>query len=126
MRISALRFATIAVSASLLWCACDKRDAAAPSPLPEDQIPSVVSQAFNGSAKETQVQVAQYVNHFENRDFPAAFEDMQQIVHNKNLTPDQRIVLARALMTTSQKVREAASAGDQRADEALRSYTSTK
>jgi hypothetical protein len=126
MRTVAIRFATIAASAIFLWCACAKRNADAPVPLPEDQIPTAVSQAFNSSDKETQVQVAQYVSEFESHDYPAAFEDIQQIFHNKSLTRDQRTLLARALMTTSQKVQEAASGGDQRADEALRSYTSTK
>jgi hypothetical protein len=126
MRTVATRFATIAALAICLWGACAKRNSDAPIPLPEDQIPTVVSQAFNNSDKETQVQIARYVSDFENRDFPAAFGDIQQVFHNKSITQDQRALLARALMTTSQKVQEAAGAGDQRADEALRSYNSTK
>jgi hypothetical protein len=119
-------FKFIAALAGLLCCGCSKNTASAPVPLPEDQIPSVIAQTFNNSDKETQDQANQYINDVKSHDFPAAFEEIRRISHKASLTPDQRAILARASMTTSQKVQDAAANGDEHANQVLNSYSSTK
>jgi hypothetical protein len=126
MRTHLLYLSVVSALAGLLSCGCGKNTSSAPAPLSEEQIPLVIAQTFNNSDKETQDQANQYINDVKNHDYPAAFEEVQQLAHRAGLTLDQRATVARALMTTSQKVQEIAANGDDRANQALNSYSSTK
>jgi hypothetical protein len=126
MKIHSKFITFIAASAQLLCWGCGKNTSSAPVPLSVEEIPSVVAQSFANSDKETQDQANQFINDVKNHDFSAAFEQIQPLARKTNLTPDQRGVLARALVTTSQKVQDAAAGGDDRANQVLNSYSATK
>jgi hypothetical protein len=126
MKTPFLRFALAVSLAGLLCGGCGKNPSAAPVPLPEEQIPSEVSQAFQNSNKETQDGVNQYISDMKGKDYAAAFQDIQQLLQQHGLTEDQRGILARASMTTSQKLRDAASNGDDHASQVMSTFNATK
>jgi hypothetical protein len=92
----------------------------------EEEIPSVITQTFINSDKETQNLANQYIIDVKNHDVPAAFEEIQELFRKASLTADQRAIVARALMTTSQKIQDAAATGDVRANDVLNAHIATK
>jgi hypothetical protein len=124
MRIRLLQFAFVASLTGFLCVGCGKDPASAPVALPEEEIPATVSKAFQNADKETLDTVHQFIADVKAHDLPGAFEELQQLNLNRDLTPDQKAVLARASRTTSQKLREAADNGDANAAEVLKTFRS--
>jgi hypothetical protein len=124
MRIRLFQFAFVASLAGFLCVGCGKDPSSAPVALPEEEIPATVTKAFQNADKETLDTVQQYITDVKVHDLPGAFEELQQLIVTRGLTPDQKAVLASASRTTSQKLREAANNGDANAAEVLRTFTS--
>jgi len=110
----------------LLLSSCGKDTTSAPLPLPEDQISPAIAKAFAGADRQTQDEANQYVSDVIKRDYAAAFADVTELSRKPGLTKDQRGILARALMTTSQDVQQAAASGDNHATQVINSYSATK
>ncbi|HEY3853527.1 MAG TPA: hypothetical protein VGO67_03940 [Verrucomicrobiae bacterium] len=123
MKLEILKFTFVASLAGLLFCNCGRNSSSAPPPLSEEEIPAAFSTEFKNSDKETQDAANRYVTDVKNHDLPAAFDDIQQLLHTPSLTEEQRVVVARSLRTTSQKLHDAADNGDEKAKQAIASFS---
>jgi hypothetical protein len=105
---------------------CSKRDAKLQPSLNETNIPSAVNQSFANAPGDTKAAMDGYVSALENHDTVTAFAKICQMSEQRNLTPEQRQVVAKSLVTTLLKMRAEAQNGDQAAQLALHQYLSTR
>ena len=114
------------LSLALLATACNKTTASAPAPLRQEEIPAAVQVAFGGADDEVKSASQSYVEAVKEQDAAGAFEKMKQLSARQDLSPAQRQVAARAMITSAQQLRAAAQSGDARAEAVLRNYMATR
>ena len=61
-----------------------------------------------------------------NNDLPGAFTQLQDMAGRPDLTPEQRALTGRAMMTVAQQMQAAAAAGDKKTAEFLRMYRASR
>jgi len=107
-----------------LGSGCGKK--ADPEVLAVEQVPATVENAFKGADGELKNTATEVVNAIQGKDEPKAMMDLQALFARPDLTPEQREVASRSMISLNQKLRAAAAQGDQRAAEALQIYNSRK
>ena len=120
------RIAFPVLSASLLLLSGCSRQAAAPAPLPLEQVPAAVTTAFDNSTPEIKTAAADFVASVKGNEIPTAFEQLQDVTARPDLTPAQRATAARAMMSVAQQLQAAAANGDPKAAEALKRYQGSR
>ncbi len=111
---------------AILFTACTKSDNQSLQAMDPSKIPQTVSQAFNQSPDETKQVVAGYVVAFQQQDVPTAFTQLQKVSDRDDLTPQQRAVVAGAMLTTIKQLQVSAQNGNSAAQAALHQYTINK
>jgi hypothetical protein len=89
-------------------------------------LPATVNQAFEKAPDDTKQQATSYVTAFQGQDAPAAFTQLRQLSAQKNLSVEQRAVLAKAMRTTFQQLQASAQNGDAAAKAAMHQYLSSR
>lgn len=114
--------ATIAAAGLSLGCGRD----ANPPPLSSEEVPAAVEGAFKDANADLQNSAKEVVSAIQGKDEGKALIDLQTLFSRPDLTPDQREAAARSMNSLNEKLRTAASQGDQRAAEALQIYRARK
>jgi|GEM_PF-5661583 len=104
---------------------CKKQEAAAPAPLAAEQVASNIQQTFAGANADLQAQAAALQTAVQQKD-PNALTALEAIKQRPDLTGEQRMQLGQCLPSLLQSARDAASAGDPRAEQALKAYHLSK
>jgi len=112
--------------AVLLLAGCGRDDNPNLAPLPLDQLPAAVEESFQKAGAELRADADNAVGDVRKNDLSAAFQDFTELNSKGNLSPKQHTLLARALMTLSQQLTDAADRGDEQAAETLRHHLATK
>ena len=106
---------------------CGKNStSSAPPPLAADQVPATIENAFDQAQPEVKSVADSVASSVKNQDSATAFEQLQDLSARPSLTSEQRSAAARAMVTVVQQLQEAAANGDQKAQEALHKYMSTR
>jgi hypothetical protein len=90
------------------------------------KVPAVMNKAFQSAPDETKQQASTFVSAFQGQDVPKAFELLQKLSQQSNLSAEQRATVARAMQTTMQQLQVAAQSGNEAAKAALHHYLSTR
>lgn len=98
----------------------------APAPLPADQAPSVVENAFKEADPQVKTAATEVVEALQRKDNIKAFFELQDLSSRSDLTPEQREAASRSMLSVNEQLRAAASQGDQQAAEALQVYRARK
>ena len=109
--------------ALLLATGCAKHSPAALAP---DQIPGAINQAFSQATGETKDAAAQAAAACQQHDAVGAFTSIQALAQQRDLTPEERSIAARAEVTCLRQVQAAAEQGDASAQAVLHQYLSTR
>jgi ribosomal protein L22 len=105
---------------------CNRNTSSMPAPLPVEQIPAAMQQAFTKAQPEAQSAANDVVSSVQSQDLTKAFEQLRDLSVRPDLTPEQKAVAARAMVTTVQQLQAAADRGDQKASEFMHKYISTR
>ena len=97
-----------------------------PAQLPAEQIPATVESAFVKAAPEAKQAANTFLSTLHDNDLPGAFTQLQDMAGRTDLTPDQRALTGRAMMTVAQQMQAAAANGDKKAAEFLRMYRGSR
>ena len=116
----------LTILAVLLVAGCSKSNSGASVALPPDQIPKSVSKAFDQSSEGTKQLADKYISDCQNQDVATAFTSLQKLSHKGDLTPEQRKVVVRSMLTTMKQLNAAAKNGDKAAQDTLHQYLSTR
>lgn len=126
MPINPVKYMVCASLGAILLCGCHKDSSSAPTPMPVEEMQTAFARAFEHASKETQDQANRYVAAMQKHDVAEAFKEIQVMSLNPSLTDDQRMMLGRARMTTTQQVQSAAADGDTKSAEVMQTYISTR
>ncbi len=118
-----MRHALPALLLLTVLAGCSKNSSTALAP---DQIPVAVNQAFKQSAGETKALAGAVVSAVQGQDPATAFNSLQQLEQQKDLTPEQRAIAARAMAATMPQLQTAAQNGNSTAQAVLHHYLSTR
>jgi hypothetical protein len=121
-----VKYATCVALGALLLCGCHKGSSSAPTPMPVEEMPAAFTRAFEHSDKETQDQANRFLAAMQKNDVSEAFKEIQVMSLNPSLTEDQRYMLGRARMTTTQQLQSAVANGDTKSAEVMQTYISTR
>ena len=110
----------------LLLAGCERDDSPNLAPLPLDQIPAAVEQSFQKADAESRTDANNAIEDVQKNDLAAAFQDLTALNSKADLSLKQHTLLARALLTLSQQLTDAADRGDEQAAETLRHHLATK
>ncbi|MGO8696574.1 MAG: hypothetical protein ACLQVY_02490 [Limisphaerales bacterium] len=110
----------------LLLAGCERDDSPNLAPLPLDQLPAAVEQSFQKADPELRADASNAIGDVQKSDLSAAFQDFTELNSKGSLSLKQHTLLARALMTLSQQLTDAADRGDEQAAETLRHHLATK
>lgn len=105
---------------------CSKSGGGGSSALDPAKVPVAVSQAFATSPEETKQAASNCVSALQNQDTSAAFVQLEQMNQQRDLTPQQRAVVAKAMQTTFKQLQTAAAQGDAKAQAVMHQYLSTR
>jgi hypothetical protein len=116
-------FALVSVFACFLGCS------KVPDPPPEaftaEELPGAVEKAFSGKPELKEL-ADQFVASFKAKNYPKAFEQMQKLTGQLNLSKEQALALARATLTVNTLLQQAQTAGDQNAAKVIKNYQLNK
>ena len=118
--------AIILLSLSLLIAAGCSKSNSNPVTLAPEQIPTVMNEGFKQSSGETKELVNNCISASQNQDVTVAFADLQKLSRRNDLTPEQRAIAARAMVTTMTQLRAASEKGNPAAQKLLYQYMSTR
>jgi hypothetical protein len=104
---------------------CKKQESAAPATLPMEQVASTIQQTFASANPDLQAQASALQTAVQQKD-PGALTALEAIQQRSDLTGEQRQQISQCLPSLLQSTREAASAGDARAAQALKAYHVSK
>ena len=91
-----------------------------PPPLAVEQIPAAMQKAFNEARPEVKETVGRLTSALEGKDYPAAYREVQALCNLQDLTREQRVLAARALLTITGLLQTARVQGDPGAATALK------
>jgi hypothetical protein len=103
---------------------CRKQTVA--KPLPIEEVPSTIKEAFKQSSNPEVTNAVSEVFTIGQEDHGKTLEELQVLTEQPNLTPEQRRATDRAVYSVLDKLRQSASKGDKAAEEALKKYRATK
>jgi PBP1b-binding outer membrane lipoprotein LpoB len=110
-----MRYFLWLVLASALLAAGCKQTTAPPTPLAADQIPTEMQKAFAQAKPDPKRMVDEMLKALQAKDYAAAYQVGQAISATPDITKDQLLVTARALLTINGQLKEASAQGDQSA-----------
>jgi len=108
----------------LLICACSKPPNTAP--LSVEQVPTTVESAFKEASPEAKNSAHDVAAAIESKDNAKALVNLQALFARPDLTPEQREIASRSMISLNAQLRAAAAQGDKRAEEALEAYRASK
>jgi hypothetical protein len=96
------------------------KDPGPPPPLAVEQIPAEMQKAFNHAEPEARDTVGRLISALQNKDNPAAYQEVQALCSLPGETKQQRALAARALLTITGLLQAAQVQGDEGAAAALK------
>ncbi|MBI4663707.1 MAG: hypothetical protein HY735_33315 [Verrucomicrobia bacterium] len=111
--------------ALLVMAGCTK-EAAPPQPIAVEQAPTSLAETFKDAAPELKTLVTDAIGAFGAKDYPKALFALQTLSARSDLTPEQRDLATRSMLTVNQTLAEQASSGDQKAQQVLQFQRTTK
>ena len=99
---------------------CHRHDSGPPPPLPVEEMPLDLQQAFSNAGPEAKEAVNRMTAALQNTDYPAAYEEAEILCGLPDETSQQRQMAARALLTLTKLLQSAQAQGDQKAAAALK------
>jgi len=130
--LSSTNILTVKKAGLIICCAaalagCGKSSTStAPPPLAAEQVPETIETAFSQAQPEVKSVADNVASAEKNQDPATAFEQLQDLSARPSLTSEQRSAASRAMMTVAQQLQAAAANGDQKAQETLHKYMSTR
>lgn len=121
----AMLAALAALALALLASGCGEPETAVEQPIPAEQVPSRVEEAFRGASPAVVAEADAVVTSVREED-PSALEKLRQLSVRPDLTPEQRAVAGRSMYSLLARLQAAETNGNQKAAEALQQYRSTK
>ena len=121
----ALPFASTLCLAVLAALGCHHEEGP-PPPLAADQIPSAFSAGFKDAKADVKDLADKVVKALEAKDYPAAYQAVQDLAMAPGATKANQTLAARAHLTILGLLQTAQAAGDEKANEAIKLYNSTK
>jgi hypothetical protein len=113
------------VMGTVVLAGCSKSGVNA-APLEESKVASTVTQVFAKAPADTKEEAAACVTAFQGADTSLAFSQLQRMTTETNLTPQQRVVVTKAMQTTFKKLQTAAQNGDSTAEKTVHDYLSSR
>ena len=98
------------------------RNAGPPEPLPVEQLPAALQQAFSKAKPDIKEVADKVVALVEAKDYSKAFWAMQHLSTMAGLTKDQNSVTTRGLLTLNGLLQAAQTQGDQKAAQTLKNF----
>ena len=108
----------------LAFAGCGRKPAAS-TPLPIEQVPQEIENAFKNAPPDASQAASEAVSAVRS-DEPEALADLQDLSARPDLSEEQRIAAARAMAAYLQKLRESAEKGNKKSEAALEHYRATK
>ena len=124
MKPIALWCGTISVLAVAIFAGCKPAPSSQP-PLPVQEVPKVLTDAFKQAPPEASAVAQEIVTSVQAGD-AIAFAQAQELAARGDLTDEQRKAANRAMAALHQKLLEEAAKGNEKAEEALKVYRATK
>jgi hypothetical protein len=118
-------FGCAALVVLVILSACRREDAPLP-PLPADQIAAEFGKGFNNAKQNVKDAADRVLKALAAKDYPAAYQAVQELCSAGNATKEQQRLAARAMITIAGLLQTAQVQGDEKAAAALKSYQSTK
>jgi hypothetical protein len=109
----------------VILCGCKRAGSSAYAPLPPEQVPQTMSQAFEQSAASVSAAARPVILAAEARD-PAAILGLHELASRPDLTAEQRKAVQRSMQALLEQARAAAARGDARSDEVMKAYRASK
>ncbi len=106
-------------------CGCN-RNAGPPPPLAAGEIPVAMERGFSKAAPDVKEVVGQVVSAVQSKDYPKAATVAQALSERPDLTSDQRLLVARAMLALNGLLQSAQAQGDADAAAALKFHQMTK
>ena len=97
-----------------------------PEALTAEQVPATVESAFKDASPEAKSSAAEVIAAIQGNDEPKAILDLQALFARPDLTPEQRDVASRSMISLNERLRAAAAQGDKNAAQALETYRARK
>jgi hypothetical protein len=104
---------------------CDK-EAGPPPPLAVEAIPVEMQKAFHDAQPEAKENVGRLNSALQSKDFPTAYQEVQNLCNLPGETREQRALAARALLTLTGLLQTAQAQGDENAAAALKLRQTTR
>ena len=123
-----LRVASIcSVSFFLLFIVAGCNNNISPlAPLPVEQLPSALEEAFSKAKPDVKELADQIIASVKTQDYAKAFHALQNLSVAPGLTKEQTSIAARSLLTVNSLLQSAEAKGDQKAAATLENYRKTK
>lgn len=121
-----MKLFSITILAAVCAAGCSKAPPPAPAPLAASQVQPVLKQTLAKASAEARDQANKYTTDVQNRNWGAALDDIHDLMHRNDLTPEQRLVLGRVMRTTVTQMQNAAESGDQQAADILQEARRSK
>ena len=112
---------------TLVLVSCgDSAEAPPPEPLDRAELVSSLSEHFNNHSILTPAKLDSIISHIETKSFVNAYRELNEVSMSPDLKEDSRLLIARASLTLSGLIDEAASQGDKKAKMHQRQHILTK
>jgi hypothetical protein len=111
--------------ALMLGLGC-KKQASPPTPLPIEQLPSALQNAFNKAKPEAKDLANQVLAALQTPDYGKAFNGLQNLLGKPGLTKEQVNVTTRGSLTVNTLLQSAQASGDAKAAQTLKAYRINK
>jgi hypothetical protein len=125
-RIQFIKTICLVTSTAIFGLAGCGKEAGPPPPLAVEQIPAEMQKAFNNSAPEARDAMSRLVSALQNKDYPAAYQEIQTLCVLPGESKEQRALAARAQLTITGLLQTAQAQGDEKAADALRLRQTTR
>jgi hypothetical protein len=109
----------------LFGAGCD-RASAPPTPLAVEELPAAFEKAFTKAKPEAKELASQVVAAVQAKDYSKAFQGLQTLRSQPDLTKEQTGVMSRGLLTVNTLLQAAQAQGDAKAAETIKVYQQTK
>lgn len=109
----------ISITAIFVWCGCEKTPAP-PPPLAVEQIPVAFNKTFGKVKPQLKEPLTQMLTAVQDRDYTKASTLAQALADQPDLTKEQRLLMARAMLTLNGLLQAAQSQGDANAAAVLK------
>jgi hypothetical protein len=114
------------VVAFLSGAGCGRNTTATPPALTAAELPAALEKAFAKAKPEDKELANQVVAALQAKDYPKAFQGVQNLVSLPSHTKEQTSVISSALVTINSLLQEAQAQGDVKATHTIQNYKATK